>query len=976
MSTQSKVDPSTLEWVKHEIDETLKQARLALESFTENTGDKTRLRFCVTHLHQVVGTLLMVELDGAAMLAREVEQLAEAMLDDKVEPDPDNLEILTRGILLLPDHLARLQVGQADAPLRHIALLNEMRAARNEEPISELDLFAPDMSVRPPSTGAERASEVDYQSLARPLRAQFQSSLLEWLRDPKNPSPLTRIAVYLDELQQQAPLGALEQLFWIAGGLVEGLVEGGLEPTPERKKYFARLDQQLKKVIDGGDKTALRKSSEDIARGLLFEVAQATSGSERITGLKKAFELDALMAPAGAPGADLPTPEVLASVANALGKEIETAQDLLSSYFDPQQPDQAALEQLLELLSKMAGTLEMLGVPPLKNLVDALLETCRAIVDGRLSEPADAAMPMAQALVLVENSAREMQYSAAEWRGQIDQAIARLRAFYAPEAGELVPSGIEVSDAELTEHEFRQLVGVVGGEVGVNLARIEELLEAFATDTTRLEQLEEVPGLLAQIQGAMQILNQDRAAQLADVTRTHVEEIRAQALAPTGAVLDALAVCIGTIGAYLDGLKAGRHDLEELIDDALADMESSLHAAEAQSPADAPALVARVRHNLESWLQDPLNDSARGRTQQALVELAQIARREGEDKIAMLSDETGNLIRLVSDGAAELSEEIAQMLRQSLQTLIELVGRQLAPSASAAPPSPPAPVRTTPAPAAAKAPPPEVADEEIMQIFIEDARDVFNNISREFQVWRANHDNSAALTELRRGYHTIKGSGRMVGAGTIAEFAWAVENLLNKLRDGKIAFDPRIVDLIGRAQEAIPQLVDELESGTTPTADVEGVRQEAWAFAGGEAPAVTPAAAPPPAAAATSPVRSGGLPPLDGTLLEIFTNEAQGHLETLRGEIAACRAAGSTCLVTQALFRATHTLAGNARSLDIQMMVGACAEAERLFHSLQTQHVPLEERQIELISRLETTVAGLVEALNGAPVDANDLRAL
>jgi chemosensory pili system protein ChpA (sensor histidine kinase/response regulator) len=973
MSTQSKVDPSTLGWVKHEIDETLKQARLALESFSENTGDKTRLRFCVTHLHQVVGTLLMVELDGAAMLAREVEQLAEAILNDQAEASSENLEVLTRGILLLPDHLARLQVGQRDAPLKHIELLNEMRAVRQAEPISALDLFAPDMSVRPPSTGAERASDVDYQALARPLRGLFQGALLEWLRDPTNTSPLARIAEFFDELRSQAPVGALEQLFWIAGGMVEGLLDGGLEPTPERKKYFARLDQQIKKIIDGGDKTALRKSSEEIARGLLYEVAQASSGGERVTQLKQAFELDALLAPSSIQGTSLPTPEVLASVASALGKEIETAQDLLSSYFDPQQPDESALEQLLDLLSKMTGTLDMLGVPPLKELVDALLETCRAIMEQRLEEPADASMPMAQALVLVENSAREMQYSPAEWRGQIDQAIARLRAFYAPEGGGLAPSGIEVSDADLTEHEFRQLVGVVGGEVGVNLTRIEELLEAFATDTTRLSQLDEVPGLLAQIQGAMQILNQEQAAQLADVARTHVEEIRAQALVPTGAVLDALAVCIGTIGAYLDGLKAGRQNLEGLIEGAIEDMEASLNAAEAQSPADAPALVTRVRHGLESWLQDPSNDSARGRTQQALVELAQIARRQGEDKIAKIGDETANLIRLVSDGAAELSDEIDQMLRQSLQTLIDLVGRQLAPAAAPAP----TPVRATPTPSAAKTPPPEAADEEIMQIFIEDARDVFNNISKEFEVWRNNHENAASLTELRRGYHTIKGSGRMVGASTIAEFAWAIENLLNKVRDGKIAFDPRIIDLVGRAQDAIPQLVDELESGTPPTADVEGMREEAWAFAGGEpptAPSASPVSVAAPARVAASPSRSAGLPQLDGTLLEIFTNEARGHLETLRNEIAACRAAGSACLVTQALFRATHTLAGNARSLDIQMMVGACAEAERLFHSLQTQQVPLDSHQIELVAQLEATVSELVAALNGAPGDAGALR--
>src|SRR5687767_3189807 len=108
MSTFRKVDPSTLGWVKSEIDETLKQARTALEGFVENPSDRGKLRFCITHLHQVVGTLLMVELDGAAMMAREAEQLAEAVFDEKTEVTHGVLDVLTRGILVLPDYLARL----------------------------------------------------------------------------------------------------------------------------------------------------------------------------------------------------------------------------------------------------------------------------------------------------------------------------------------------------------------------------------------------------------------------------------------------------------------------------------------------------------------------------------------------------------------------------------------------------------------------------------------------------------------------------------------------------------------------------------------------------------------------------------------------------------------------------------------------------------------------------------------------------
>ena len=51
---------AALDWVVGEIDETLKQARQSLEAYVENPQDSTRIRFCLTHIHQVHGSLQMV----------------------------------------------------------------------------------------------------------------------------------------------------------------------------------------------------------------------------------------------------------------------------------------------------------------------------------------------------------------------------------------------------------------------------------------------------------------------------------------------------------------------------------------------------------------------------------------------------------------------------------------------------------------------------------------------------------------------------------------------------------------------------------------------------------------------------------------------------------------------------------------------------------------------------------------------------
>src|SRR5581483_1801529 len=245
MSTYRKVDPSTLGWVKSEIDETLKQARLAREGFGENPAGRTRLRFCIPHQHQVDGTLLMVELDGAAMLARVVEALAEAVLDEKTPAASATLETLTRGILMLPEYLGRLQFGHPDVPLKQLALMNELRAARSAEPVSPLELFNPDLSVRPPpaASAGTRLADAEFLPRARQLRAEFQTALLAWLRTPADKEPLRTIAAILEQLQAGANLAVLEQLFWVAGGLIEAVADGAAEPTAECKRHLARLDQ-------------------------------------------------------------------------------------------------------------------------------------------------------------------------------------------------------------------------------------------------------------------------------------------------------------------------------------------------------------------------------------------------------------------------------------------------------------------------------------------------------------------------------------------------------------------------------------------------------------------------------------------------------------------------------------------------------------------------------------------------------------
>ena len=80
-------------------------------------------------------------------------------------------------------------------------------------------------------------------------------------------------------------------------------------------------------------------------------------------------------------------------------------------------------------------------------------------------------------------------------------------------------------------------------------------------------------------------------------------------------------------------------------------------------------------------------------------------------------------------------------------------------------------------------------DDEILEIFLEEADEVLETIRVEYPKWRNNSDNQGALVTCRRMFHTLKGSGRLAGALRLGELAWSIENLLNRVLDNTIQPD-------------------------------------------------------------------------------------------------------------------------------------------------------------------------------------------
>ena len=117
---------------------------------------------------------------------------------------------------------------------------------------------------------------------------------------------------------------------------------------------------------------------------------------------------------------------------------------------------------------------------------------------------------------------------------------------------------------------------------------------------------------------------------------------------------------------------------------------------------------------------------------------------------------------------------------------------------------------------------PQSLDDELLDVFLEEYETVKLMLDEQIPQWLQKQENSALMVDIRRGFHTLKGSGRMVGAYELGDFAWHVEDLLNNLLDGNIEIFDDVAALLIIANAALPAMQQRLLQ--TPTElGIEGI---------------------------------------------------------------------------------------------------------------------------------------------------------
>ncbi len=264
------------------------------------------------------------------------------------------------------------------------------------------------------------------------------------------------------------------------------------------------------------------------------------------------------------------------------------------------------------------------------------------------------------------------------------------------------------------------------------------------------------------------------------------------------------------------------------------------------------------------------------------------------------------------------------------------------------------------------APDAEHMDPELLELFIEEAKEEVASIRKNLPAWQDSPDDMETLITVRRSFHTLKGSGRMVGAERIGEYCWSVENLLNRLINRTLTRTPPMVQFIGAAAEAVPELIEQLEAGTRPEADIALLMARANAFAEGD----------PNAEVLTierddEDTADDAALEMDPVLLDIFSKETAGHLKVITDYIKACTEQGPPYQVTDQLYRACHTLHGSANMANVERGVVVAGALNRYVRRVHDNDAGFERDGIKVLHTAAKAIARIVSEIN-QPTDGRE----
>ncbi len=447
--------------------------------------------------------------------------------------------------------------------------------------------------------------------------------------------------------------------------------------------------------------------------------------------------------------------------------------------------DRNKLKPAADQFSLVCDSLRKLH-PDSDSLAQSLTRAMEATL--RSGEPPSAALAMevATAVLYLQASLEELDGAGDAMAQRATRLAERLDGVVAGGESQPLEPWMEELYRRVSDH---QTMGSVVGELRATLSEAEKSMDQYFRQPENPEVLRSVPGSLQQMRGVLSVLGLDQASLAVVRMRDMVERLLIDAVAEgeRQQVFEKLGNSMGALGFLVDMLSYQRAMARKLFvyDEELGELR---------------ILMGRVRA--------PEAAGAEGQAEPPSADLG-----------APLDAEAG----------------------------VQAVEPPPEPVAEPEPPA--APALELPALAAAPAPVAADADDgqELLDIFLEEAREVVAAGQAAIDALHAEPGDLSEQTTLRRAFHTLKGSSRMVGLGEFGEAAWSMEQVLNAWLAEQKPMQAPLLQLSADALQAFARWADDIAAGTADRWQAQAFRAAADAMRqdGTLVPLAAPAAAQP-----------------------------------------------------------------------------------------------------------------------------------
>ncbi len=1006
----------------------LTRTEQGLEKFFQGSGDgQSSLQEALSEFRNALSAMQTLALDGAVAFSSEIEKVLLAVEAGTLTYSFKLQDSLKQSLEGLIHYLDALVDGSGSSVLGLFPQYQDLKQALDGGQAFEVELFFPDLQVDLPPSVLEQPMDGSPQESIRRERSKYQASLLKWLRQGFAADDLKAMRNATLAVMNCLPQDQQRAYWWVATAMLDCLISDDSPTVMSTMKVLSRIDLQMKAMAEAlslgrhplGDsridlqmKALAEGRVPDTSSGmheLLYLVGSSHAVSDTIDQVRQVYALDSYFPKALSLPASKTDP-----ILESMRAQLAMAQEgwERSAYLGIVSPEFTRQQQQL---SSLADQLDRNTLQYLCSLIQIAAEQARNPDQVHRIE-----IDVAIALLLLDSGIDHYRRLGDDFHRQTRSLGLRLQAGLADELTDKSQGKGDLTDliAMYRSVAARDVLPLLAVEIKDVLHKAEQDLGDFFADAGKRPSLEQADSLLKQVGTLLHILSLDQA----ELLQTSLQRTVAgysDGVAPGPDEKKTVAAALKALRTYVHELTQGRQP-------DLASLQAALQPMQAMQPPGAVAVVGEeaASQQLASEAQEEANElldifleEAQGVLERIHSNL-ELTQRQPDNREALLTVRrgyhtlkgSGRMVGLtdLGDVAAAIEDALNKWLKSELPATpylfkflgdaesafrgwvdsllasgtakieaADLVGRaQRIAGPTTGQEQPVA------APAAQEAVKPESADGqseqgELLEVFLEEALGVLERIRSNLEIIRNQPDNREALLIIRRGFHTLKGSGRMVGLTELGEVAAAVEGAMNKWLQSEQPAAPNLMEFIGDAESIFRGWVDSLQA--TGGASIEASELVATAqkivlttqtpSAAMVDDVVAEVRAVPVPETAKSKVREAPAPPpppaemvvignvkLSPALFAIATEEAAQHIT----EMSRCLEQFNTeqATVSSDFMRAAHTLAGVNRIMGFPQIADLASALEHWLVARMDRPITILDTQISLLG---TAIAALDE---------------